>query len=541
MAKKNGSNSDIVELHIPGYDAEATAGDCIFDHAAALRAVEFFPTFFTHVKGTKAGEPFYLDDWQVAIVATMFGWKRPDGSRRYRTVYIEVPRKNGKSTLASGIALFLLFGDGEPGAEVYSAAADRDQAAIVFDMAKHMVLNDEVLRQHSRVMRRSIVLEAMSSSYKVISADSRTAHGFNASGVIFDELHAQRDRDLWDALTTSTGSRNQPMVVAITTAGYDQESICWEVHDYASRVRDGIIDDDTLLPVIYAASGDDGWLEESTWRKANPGLGSSLSIDFLRREFARAASLPGFENTAKRLYLNLWTEQAARWLPMDRWDEMADESIDEQSLLGRRCYAGLDLSTTTDLSALVLVFPDEGGGYSVLPYFWLPQENAIEREHRDHVPYVAWSRDGHLETTEGNVIDYDVIRKRIGELGEKFDIAEIAIDRWNATQLATQLADDGFTVAMFGQGYRSMNPPSKELEGLVLGGRLAHSQNPVLRWCASNVAIETDAAGNIKPSKKRSSERIDGIVALVMAIGRAIVSDGDDGTSIYDDRGLITL
>lgn len=490
-----------------------------------------------HVKGELAGEPFKLDQWQAAIVGAMFGWKRPDGTRRFRTVYIEVPRKNGKSTLCAGLALYLLYADGEPGAEVYSAAAEREQASIVFDVARQMVDAEPILRQHAKVFRKSIAIEKAAATYKVLSADAYTKHGLNAHGIIFDELHAQPNRELWDVLTTSTGARAQPLTVAITTAGYDRNSICWEVHDYACKVRDGIIEDGSFMPVIYAAGEEDDWTLSATWAAANPGLGISLREDYLATEAAKAGELATFQNTFRRLHLNQWTEQAVRWLPMDRWDEMNAPLAD---LAGRPCWGGLDLASTTDIAALVLVFPDDAGGYDVLPRFWIPAENSRAREKRDRVPYPTWVTEGHITATPGDVIDYDHIRADINALGELHDIREIAVDRWNATQLVTQLDGDGFSVAMFGQGYRSMSAPSKELEALVLGRKLRHAGNPVLRWMAANVAVEMDPAANIKPSKRRSSERIDGIVALVMALARATAGATEAG-SVYDDRGMIEL
>ena len=522
---------------IAGFDPAATAAGCVFDQAAADRAVGFFRDCLRHVKGELAGEPFKLDDWQAAVVGAMFGWKRPDGLRRFRTVYIEVPRKNGKSTLAAGLALFLLFADGEAGAEVYSAAAEREQASIVFDVARLMVEGEPILRQHAKVFRKSIAIEKAAATYKVLSADAYTKHGLNAHGIIFDELHAQPNRELWDVLTTSTGARSQPLTVAITTAGYDRNSVCREVHEYAAKVRDGIIEDTGFLPVIYAAGDDDDWTQPATWAKANPGLGVSVRSDYLEAEAAKAQELPSYQNTFRRLHLNQWTEQAVRWLPMDRWDDMGEAL---SPLEGRPCWAGLDLASTTDIAALVLVFPDDEGGYDVLPRFWIPAENARAREKRDRVPYPQWITEGHVTATPGDVIDFDQIRADIVALGEQYNIREIAVDRWNATQLVTQLDGDGFSVAMFGQGYRSMSAPSKELETLVMGRKLRHAGNPALRWMASNVAIETDPAGNIKPSKRRSSERIDGIVALIMAIARATAGAHDAG-SVYDDKGIELL
>jgi phage terminase large subunit-like protein len=524
-----------VPIDIAGFDPVKTAGDCWYDKEAADRAVGFFRDCLTHVKGEKAGQPFELDNWQENIVSAMFGWKRTDGTRRFRTAYIEIPRKNGKSTLCAGLALYMLFSDGEAGAEVYSAAAEREQASIVFDIAAQMVGAEPILRGNSKTFRKSIAVEKTASSYKVLSADAYTKHGLNASAIIFDELHAQPNRDLWDVLATSTGARISPLTIAITTAGFDRNSICWEQHEYASKVRDGIIEDDSFLPVIYGADKDDNFMSKKTWKKANPAFGISIREDYLEREAFKANELPSYENTFRRLHLNQWTEQATRWLPMDRWDEA--EPFAEFD--GRPCWGGLDLASTTDIAAFVLACPDDEGGVDVYSTFWIPSENAHRREKRDRVPYSTWVKQGMIRATDGDVIDYDQIREDILEMSKQFNIQEIAVDRWNSTQLVTQLDGEGLSVAMFGQGYRSMSAPSKELEALVMSKKLHHAGNPVMRWMMSNVAIESDPAGNIKPSKKKSTEKIDGIVALVMALARA----GQAGNigSIYDNRGMTIL
>ncbi len=496
----------------------------VYDEAAADRAVGFFEDLLVHVKGEWAGEPLRLASWQETdIIRPLFGWKREDGTRRYRTVYVEIPRKCGKSTLAAGVALYLLTADSEPGAEVYSAAADRAQAGIVFSLAKAMVEQSPELAAICRTYVRSIAIEPRHSTYQVLSADVPTKHGLNAHGVIFDELHAQPNRDLWDVLTTATGSRRQPVVLAITTAGYDRHSICWELHDFAIKVRDGIIEDDAFLPVIYAADEEDDWQAPETWAKANPNLGVSVKAEYLEREAKRAREVPAYENTFKRLHLNLWTEQATRWLSMDRWDA-CDGPVDGRTLRGERCFAALDLSTTTDLSALVLFFP-EGG--EVLPFFWLPEANLRDRVRRDRVPYDVWANQGLIELTEGDVIDYAFIRERLNQLSLEYEIVELAYDPWGATKLATELTDDGFELVPHRQGFASMAAPTRELETRVLAGEIRHGGHPVLRWNAANVAVKTDPAGNLKPDKSKSVDRIDGVVALIMALGRAACAPGD--------------
>ena len=470
-------------------------------------------------------------------MGNLFGWKRSDGRRRYREAFIAVPRKNGKTELAGGLGCLLTFADGEPAAQVYCAAADREQARLVFHAARTMVQAEPELASRGRIYTNSIMVESTGSVLKVISAEAYSKHGINAHGIIIDELHAQPDRELVDVLTTSTGARRQPLIVSITTADFDRESICNEKYDYACKVRDGALNDPAFLPVIYEAAREEDWTNPAVWAKANPNLNVSVSSEYLAREFRRAQETPTYENTFRRLHLNQRTQQDVRWLSLEAWDANAGPPILDAALTGRPCWAGLDLSTTTDVSALVLLFPDADGGVTVRPWFWIPGDNARKRERRDRVPYETWSREGLIETTPGNVIDYDYIRAKINELGKRFKIREIAIDPWNATQLAIQLQGDGFTVVTFGQGFKDMSAPTKEWEKLVLSCKLRHGGHPVLRWMAGHVAVETDAAGNLKPSKKRSTDRIDGLVAGIMALGRAMLDRKPPCP--YERRGLL--
>lgn len=493
-----------------------------------------------HVKGEWAGQSFTLRPWQETLVRRLFGTLRPDGLRQYRTCYVEIPRKNGKTTLAAALALYMLRGDREEGGEVYSAAVDLDQASLIFNTAAHMVRKDARLSQELEVIlsRRRIVHHASASFYRAIPADAPSAHGYNASAVIYDELHAAPNRELWDVLTTSMGARRQPLTVVITTAGWDRHSICWELHQYAGKVHDRVIKDPTFLPVLYGASLDADWLDERVWKRANPALGDFRSLEEMRTAAKQAQDMPGRQSAFRRLYLCQWTEAEHPWLSFEKWNLCAG-AVDPDALRGRTCYAGLDLSTTTDLTALVLLFPADGGAFDVLPFFWVPVERLRERAQRDRVPYDLWAREGFLEVTEGNVVDYDRVRERIKQSSERYRIAEIAYDRWNASQLVTQLQDDGATMVPIGQGFATMSAPSKDFEKLVLERRLRHGGHPVLAWCAANVVIEADAAGNVKPSKRKSTDRIDGIVALIMALDRAMRHG--DGRSVYDTRGFVTI
>jgi phage terminase large subunit-like protein len=506
-------------------DERAVLEGCWFDLAAAERVRTFFTKFLRHSKGQWAGKAFELLDWQWdRIVARLFGWKRADGTRRFRRGYIEVPKKNGKSTLFSVLSLYLLCGDGEAGAEVYSAAVDRDQASIVYNEAANMVEASPALSGRLSVVRstKRIAFHRTRSFYKALSADVPAKEGLNAHAVLIDELHAQKTRELWDTLRYAGASRRQPLHLSVTTAGFDRLSICWEQHEYARQVLDGTIHDSAFFAFICAAAPEDDWTDPEVWKAANPSFGITLSADQFAEDCKEAQESPAKENSFRRYRLNQWTEQDVRWLSIEKWDACDGVPAD---LDGRTCYGGLDLSSTTDVTALALVFPNENGPFDVLVYFWVPEEGAKRRERRDRVPYGQWIREGFIEATPGEAIDYDRIRNQVKELGERYRIQSIAIDRWNATQLATQLHSDGFEMVAFGQGFASMNWPTKKLEEVVLSGRLRHGGNPVLRWMAGNVSIETDAADNWKPSKKKSRERIDGIVALIMALERATMDE----------------
>jgi len=498
-----------------------------FDEKAATDAESFFATHLQHVEGKWAGRLFELLPWQRDLVRTVFGTKRADGTRQYRRVYVEVPRKSGKSSLAAGLALKLLAADGEAGGQIYGAASDRDQAGIIFRTAAAMVRRDKPLSSLCRVIDSSkrIVVEKTGSFYRAIPSDVAGSHGFNAHGIIFDELHTQPTRDLWDVLTTSTGARSQPLIIAFTTAGYDQTSICWELHDYALKVRDGVIEDDSFLPVIYAAGAEDDWTDPEVWKKANPSLGVTVQQDFLERECAMAKETPAFQNTFRRLYLNQWTQQEMRWLDLAVWDRCAGIVVPAE-LEGRECYGGLDLATSRDVAALELIFPPKGEEpYQVLSYFWIPEENMRDRENRDRVPYSAWARDGFLSATPGDQIDYAYIESTVLDLAQRFNIRELAYDRWGAVQIAQRLAAEGLTVVPVGQGFGGMAAATSETLAMIIGGKLAHGGNPVLRWMAANAVVKQDPAGNMRPDKGSATGRIDGIVALVMAVGRATVAE----------------
>ena len=501
------------------------AKDSYYDKEYADFAVAFIESL-CHTKGTWAGKRFELMDWQEQIIRDLFGILKPNGYRQFNTAYIEIPKKNGKSELAAAVALLLTCGDGEQRAEVYGAAADRQQASIVFDVAADMVRMCPALNKRVKILasQKRLIYEPTNSFYQVLSAEAYSKHGFNVHGVVFDELHSQPNRKLYDVLTKGSGdARMQPLFFLITTAGTDTHSICYEVHQKAQDIIDGRKIDPTFYPVIYGADDTEDWTSPKVWKKCNPSLGETIGMDKVKTACESAKQNPGEENSFRQLRLNQWVKQAVRWMPMDKWDKCAF-AVNEDDLRGRVCYGGLDLSSTTDITAFVLVFPplDEEDKYIILPYFWIPEDTLDLRVKRDHVPYDVWKRQGYLQTTEGNVIHYGYIEKFIKKLGERFNIREIAFDRWGAVQMVQNLEGMGFTVVPFGQGFKDMSPPTKELMKLTLEQRIAHGGHPVLRWNMDNIFVRTDPAGNIKADKEKSTEKIDGAVATIMALDRAI-------------------
>ena len=515
-----------------------------YDKDAADYAVMFIESL-CHTKGTWAGKPFELIDWQEQIIRDLFGVLKPNGYRQFNTAYIEIPKKQGKSELAAAVALLLLCGDGEERAEVYGCAADRNQAKIVFDVAVDMVRFCPALSKRVKILesQKKITYLPTNSSYQVLSADVANKHGFNTHGVIFDELHTQPNRKLFDVMLQGSGdARMQPLYFLITTAGNDTNSICYEVHQKAIDIAEGRKVDPTFYSVIYGAAEDEDWTDPKVWKKANPSLGITVGIDKVKAACESAQQNPSEENAFRQLRLNQWVKQSVRWMPMDKWDACAFP-VSEDDLEGRICYGGLDLSSTTDITAFVLVFPplDEEDKYYILPYFWIPEETLDLRVRRDHVPYDLWERQGTLMTTEGNVVHYGYIEKFIEQLGERFNIREIAFDRWGAVQMVQNLEGMGFTVVPFGQGFKDMSPPTKELMKLVLEEKIAHGGHPVLRWMMDNIFIRTDPAGNIKADKEKSTEKIDGAIATIMGLDRAIRCGNDTGASVYDSRGLLFI
>ena len=491
----------------------------------AQKVIDWFPKYLQHTKGRWNGKPFELLPWQKKdVIEPLFGTLKDDGTRQYKTVYVEVPKKNGKSPLAAGIGLYLLFAEREPGAEIYSAACDREQASIVFNQAAEMVQRNKKLDSRCKVLdsTKRIIHTGNSkgSFYRVLSSDTKAKHGFNPHAVLFDELHAQPNRNLFDVLTVGTGAaRRQQIIFIITTAGWDRKSICWELHERARKVKEGITDDPTFLPVIYAADDDDEWTDEEVWKKCNPSLGHILNIEEFRTHCKLAQELPTEENNFRRFRLNQWTRQETRYIPMNKWRGKCAEPFDSAMLLGRPCYGGLDLASIQDLAALVLLFEVDGLTYC-LPKFWIPEGNIEQRCRRDNVPYDTWVRQGYITATPGNTIDYDYIENELEKLGKIYQIQEIAYDRWGSAQIIPHIEMMGFTIMTFGQGWKSMSNPTKALLREILNGTFRHNSNPVLTWNADNLMVMTDAAANVKPDKEKSTEKIDGLVATIMALDR---------------------
>lgn len=515
--------------------------DSYYDEDRADYAVSFIEAL-CHTKGKWSGKPFELIDWQEKIIRDIFGTIKSNGYRQFNTAYIEIPKKQGKSELAAAVALLLCCGDGEERAEVYSCAADRQQASIVYSVAEDMVRMCPALAKRVKILssQKKIIYLPTNSFYQVLSSEAYSKHGLNIHGVVYDELHVA-DRKMFDVMTKGSGdARMQPLYFLITTAGNDINSIGYETHQKAKDIIEGRKHDSTFYPVIYGADMDEDWTDPEVWKKANPSLGITVGIDKVEAACESARQNPAEENSFRQLRLNQWVKQTVRWMPMEKWDACSFP-VNAQSLEGRVCYGGLDLSSSTDLTSFVLVFPpeDEDGKYEILPFYWIPDETLDLRVRRDHVPYDVWQKQGFIQTTEGNVVHYAYIENFIEKLGTIFNIREIAFDRWGAVQMTQNLENMGFTVVPFGQGYKDMSPPTKELFKLTLEGRIAHGGHPVLRWNIDNVTIRTDPAGNIKADKEKSTEKIDGAIATIMALARALVCGTDSGESIYDTRGLL--
>ena len=534
-----------------------------FEQAKADRAVNFIKQL-KHTKGKWRGVPFTLLPWQEQALRDIFGTMRDSGYRQYTMAYLEVPKKMGKSELAAAVALYCLAADDEWAAEVYGCAADRAQASLVFDVAVDMVEQNPTLRKVIKpvLSQKRLVYIPTRSFYQVLSAEAYTKHGLNVHAVIFDELHAQPTRELWDVMTEGAGdARVQPLFFVISTAGDDPDraSIGWEVHQMAVDILTGVKHDPTFYAMIFgldrenrriwkgreyetidAEVEDDAvwrsiWQNEETWAKVNPSIGHTVAWEKVRDQFSRAKGNLVRERNFRWLRLNSWEKlKTSKWLGLDFWD-LCKGKIDIEKLRGRPCYGGLDLSSKIDITAFVLLFPpdDIHRKWIVLPWFWVPEDRVQERYETDKVPYPEWVQKGFLKTTPGNVIDYGFIEKEIVKLADIYDIQEIGFDPWNAMQTAVRLGDEGLTMVEIRQGFKSMSPPMKEIEQLVRGKKLTHNGHPVLRWNVGNVEVKTDENENIRPVKGKGTERIDGLVAMINAMARAMLDTSKADISKY--------
>lgn len=514
------------------------------------RFIELLP----HTKGKWAGTKIVLEPWQIFILTTVFGWyNKATGTRRFRCAYIEVPRKNAKSTLSSGVALYMLTADREPGAEVYSAATTREQARIVFNDAKKMAEREPEFRRRFgvRLFAHSIAESLNDSMFSSLSAEGSTLDGLNVHFASVDELHAHRTRAVWDVIETGMGAREQPLLWAITTAGVDRSGICYEQRAYVCnllnstlRRHDGLgypikgayADDDTYFGIIYTIDDTDEWSDERCWAKANPNYGVSVYPDDIRRLAAKAIKVASARSNFLTKRLNVWVNAATAWLDMRKWDECADPSLDIEDFLGEQCIAALDLASKVDLAAKAKLFSrilDDGRRHFYLFVdHYLPEDAATDDRNSQ---YAGWVEDGYLITTPGNVTDYDKIEEDLLEDNRRFDVSEVPYDPFQATQLSTHMTEAGVPMVEFRQTVLNMSEPMKELEALVLQKRLHHTGCPVLTWQMGNVIAFRDAKDNIYPRKEREENKIDGPVAGIMALARAIIpGEEQPAESVYE-------
>lgn len=526
-----------VERHVADLGRQMETG-LTFDERAGQRVVRFIERL-KHTKGKWAGRPLKLEGWQKFIVESIFGWIRPDGTRRYRRAYVEVARKNGKTTLASGISLYMLVADKEPRAEVYSVAAVRDQAKICFNDAKQAVLNSD-LKKRVSVWSNALTVEDTASTYKALSSDAGIHDGHSPSCVIVDEYHAHPTNAMFDVMVSGTGARRQPLMFIITTAGFNKNYPCFLFRKNAVNVLNGVNDDDSLFVAIFSMDDGDDWDSPANWIKANPNLGISVDTDYIAEQVNDAKNRPEAVRNVKTKHLNMWVDAEKTWILDEKW-QLCKGDTEPEDLEGCECWGGLDLSNTSDMTAFVLLF-NENDKYQVLPFFWIPEDSLAEKIRQSNAAFAAWVDAGYVKTTPGNVTDYDFIESDILSICEKYDVKEIAYDRWNSSQAVIHLQAEGLEMSPFGQGFGSMSTPTKELERLVLTQKLEHFGNPVLRWMMASVAIVTDAAGNIKPDKSKSTQKIDGVVATIEAIGQMMTDKADmDDKNPYATRGMLSL
>jgi phage terminase large subunit-like protein len=525
---------------LPKYDAIATRGDSVWEPKAARHALSFIESVCRHTEGVWAGKPFALLPWQRALVGNLYGWLRPDGTRRYRQAHVLIPRKAGKTELAAALALYHLLADDEPTPEVVGIARDRSQAKLCLKRAMAMSEQHPAMRTMVEQYTGRLVAPQIHGVYKVLSADAPSAHGLNVSACIADEIHAMENRrELWEAVMTSMGARSQPLMLSITTAGVLRESLEHDLFQYAIKVCERTVDNPAFLPCLYYADADDAWNEEATWRKANPSLGHTTTVDWYKSEAQRAHDQPSYESPFRTYYLCQHITAAERWLRMADWDKCKADTFSEEDLKKLPCFIGLDLAQTTDLSSICALWLD-GQRMLVRSWNFAPEEGAIQRSRRDGVPYLEWSRNGWLTLTDGDVTDYAFLRQRVLDLCKTYRVQTVAYDPYNAQNLANELEQKGINVVRCPQSFLQMSTPTRMLERAVVGATLAHEGNPVLTWAVSNTVLDRDASGNPRPSKRRSVERIDPVIACTVAIAASLHSEAVKD-NIYEKRGLIWL
>lgn len=510
----------------------------VFDEERALHAIEFFEEFLRLPDGDAAGKPFKLQPWQIFLVGSIFGWYLAEGVRRFRTAYVEIGKGNGKSPLAGGFGTYGLV-EGEQGAEIYSAAVTRDQAGILFNDAKRMVSSSPDLSEVLEVLTHNISCRATGSYFRPVSSEARSLDGKRVHMGLIDEVHEHRTPEVIQKIRAGTKGRRNALILEITNSGYDRETICFKHHEYSRKVLEGEIENDSWFAYVAQLDEGDDWTNEDVWIKANPNLGVSITKRYLREQVDEALGIPSQQNIVKRLNFCIWTQSATRWLDMGAWKK-GGEPLDLSRLEGRPCIGGLDLSSTTDISALVLDFGMEEEEHWWLCFFWLPEERIRVGQEQDGVPYDHWIDEGYITATPGAVVDYGWIRKDIADVAKRFKLQEINFDPWNSSHLAVELEQDGLVMVQHRQGFASMSSPSKLLEAMLAQGKLRHGGNPVLRWMAGNAAVKQDPAGNIKPAKDKSTGRIDGIVAGIMALGRSAATPPPK-KSVYETRGVVYL
>ena len=508
-----------------------------FDKKAALRAIHFIEKL-KHTKGEWAGQRFRLEPWQQFVLWNIFGWKNADGSRRFRYAYIEIARKNGKTALSAGVGLYMLFADGESRPEVYSAATVKDQAKICFSDAVEIVKATD-LKNYLTPYRNSIVYELKGGTMKPLSSDYGTHDGLNPSCGIIDEFHAHKDSGMFDVIKSAFGARRQPLMFIITTAGFNKSGACYAYRENVIKVLRGVNEDDSLFGIIYTLDDKSEWDDPKMWIKANPNLGVSLSADYLADQVKDAKNRPEAVRNVMTKNVDLWVDAGRTWILDDVWMKCIG-TIDPADLKGCACWGGLDLSNVSDITAYVLLF-HENDRFQLLPHFWVPEEKMLEKIRKENINYDKWVAEGYVTVTPGNVIDYDFVKADILRIVADYDLRTSAYDRWNSSQTIIDLQNEGMECTPFGQGYGSMSAPTKEFEKLVLTGKIEHFGNPVLRWMLASTLVKTDPAGNIKPDKEKSTQKIDGIVASIMALGEWMTAQADDESNPYENRGLLTL